>query len=61
MSVEVEGRLLNTTTIQLDHPLPNGEVLVVVRLKKRSPVPTKMYAPEDFVMEIAEKDLEELY
>jgi len=33
----------------------------VVRLKKRSPVPTKMYAPEDFVMEIAEKDLEELY
>ncbi|MEN6443383.1 MAG: hypothetical protein ABFC71_06510 [Methanoregula sp.] len=61
MPVEVGGRLLNTTTIQLDQPLPNGEDRVVVRLKKRSPVPTKMYAPEDFVMEIAEKDLEELY
>jgi len=61
MPVEVEGRLLNTTTIQLDQPLPNGEDQVVVRLKKKSPVPTKLYAPEDFVMEIAEKDLEELY
>ncbi|WP_048068422.1 hypothetical protein [Methanoregula boonei] len=61
MPVEVEGRLLNTTTIQLDQPLQNGEDQVVVRLKKRSPVPTKMYAPQDFVMEIAEKDLEELY
>jgi|WetSurMetagenome_2_1015567.scaffolds.fasta_scaffold104759_3 hypothetical protein len=61
MPVEVEGRLLNTTTIQLDQPLPNGEEHVMVRLKKRSHVPTKMYAPVDFVMEIAEKDLEELY
>jgi len=59
--VEVEGRLLNTTTIQLDRPLPNGEDHVVIRLKKKSPVPTKMNAPEDFVMEIAEKDPEELY
>lgn len=61
MPVEVEGRLLNTTTIQLDRPLPNGEDHVVVRLKKKFHVPTKMHAPEDFVMEIAEKDLEELY
>jgi len=61
MTVEVEGRLLNTTTIQLDRPLPNGEDQVVVRLKKKSMLPTKIYAPDDFVMEIAEKDLEELY
>jgi hypothetical protein len=61
MTVEVEGRLLNTTTIQLDRPLIGGEDQVVVRLKKRSLLPTKMYAPDDFVMEIAEKDLEELY
>ncbi len=40
MTVEVEGRLLNTTTIQLDRPLPNGEDQVVVRLKK------KIYAPD---------------
>lgn len=61
MPVEGEGRLLNTTTISFDQPLPNGEDHVVVRLKKKSLVPTKMYAPEDFVVEIAEKDLEELY
>ena len=60
MPVEVDGRLVNNNTIQLDQPLKNGEESVVVRLKKGLHKTTKLYAPEEFIMQIAKKDLEEL-
>lgn len=61
MPVEVDGRLVNTTTIQLDQPLENGGEKVIVRLKKRSKKTIKLTAPERFILDLAEKDLEELY
>lgn len=61
MPVEVDGRLVNTTTIQLDQPLENGGEKVIVRLKKRSKKTIKLTAPEEFILDMAEKDLEELY
>lgn len=61
MPVEVEGRLVNNMTIQLDRPLNNGQEKVIVRLRKRSHKMTKLCAPEEFILELADKDLEELY
>ncbi len=61
MPVEVDGRLVNTTTILLDQPLENGGEKVIVRLKKRSKKTIKLTAPEGFILDLAEKDLEELY
>ncbi len=34
MPVEVDGRLIDDMTIQLDQPLKSGEERVVVRLRK---------------------------
>jgi len=61
MPVEVEGRLVNNMTIQLDQPLNNGQDKVIVRLRKRPQKMTKLCAPEEFILELADKDLEELY
>jgi len=61
MPVEVEGTLINNMTIQLDQPLKNGEEKVIVRLKNRPKKMTKLYAPEEYILTLAEKDLEELY
>ncbi len=61
MPVEVNGRLIDDTTILLDQPLKPGEERVVVRLKKQPKKMTKLYAPEEYVLNLAEKDLEELY
>lgn len=61
MPVEVDGRLVNTTTIQLDQPLENGGEKVIVWLKRRSKKTIKLTAPEEFILDMAEKDLEELY
>lgn len=61
MPVEVEGTLIDNTTIRLDQPLKQGEERVIVRLKRRPKSMTKLYAPEEYVLKLAEKDLEELY
>jgi len=61
MPVEVDGKLINNMTIQLEQPLKNGEESVTVRLKKRPKKMIKLYAPEEYILELAEKDLEELY
>lgn len=52
---------LNNQTIQLEKPLKNGEERMTVRLKKNTKKTTKLYAPEEYILELAEKDLEELY
>jgi hypothetical protein len=61
MPVEVDGTLIDNTTIQLDQPLKQEEERVIVRLKRRPKKMTKLYAPEEYVLKLAEKDLEELY
>ena len=61
MPVEVDGRLIDDTTILLDQPLRRDEESVIVRLKKQPRKMTKLYAPEEYVLALAEKDLEELY
>ncbi len=38
-----------------------GEERVVVRLKKQPEKMTKLYAPEEYILKLAEKYLEELY
>ena len=45
--------------IVLDHPLANGQNEVLVRLKKKAGR-TKIPVPEQFVMMIAETDIEDL-
>ncbi len=60
MPVEVDGRLLDNVTIQLDRPLKSGEERVIVRLRRRPDKVTKLYAPEEFVLKLAEEDFEEL-
>lgn len=59
MPITVEGKMVNGRTILLEHPLANGQEEVLVRLKKR-PLRTKIHVPEPFVMEIADRDIEEL-
>mgnify|MGYP005837711327 FL=1 len=61
MPVEVDGRLIDEMTIQLDQPLKPGEERVMVRLRKHPKKKIKLYAPEEYVLKLAEKDLEELY
>ena len=61
MPVEIEGTLIDNTTIRLDQPLKSGEERVIVRLKRRHKSITKLYAPEEYVMKLAEMDIEELY
>ncbi len=61
MPVEVDGRLINNTTIHLDQPLENGGERVIVRLKRRTKKKIRLTAPEEFILDLAEKDLEELY
>lgn len=61
MPVEVNGRLIDDMTIQLDQPLKSGEERVVVRLRKHPKKKTKLHAPEEYILKLAEKDLEELY
>lgn len=60
MPVTVEGKMVDGRTIVLDQPLKNGQDEVLVRLKKKSGK-TKIPVPEQFVMMIAETDIEELY
>ena len=59
MPVTVEGKIVGGRTIVLDQPLANGQNEVLVRLKK-NPGRTKISVPEQFVMKIAETDIEEL-
>lgn len=60
MPVTVDGKMVDGRTIVLDQPLKNGQDEVLVRLKKKSGK-TKIPVPEQFVMMIAETDIEELY
>jgi hypothetical protein len=60
MPVTVEGKMVDGRTIILDHPLANGQNEVLVRLKKKASR-IKIPVPEQFVMMIAETDIEELY
>ncbi|MCP1716359.1 hypothetical protein J2T58_002236 [Methanocalculus alkaliphilus] len=53
MPGEADRPLIKTTT-QPGHPLENGGI---ERYKKI----TRLTAPEDFILDLAEKDLEELY
>ncbi len=59
MPVTVEGKMVDGRTIVLDQPLSDGQNEVLVRLKKKTGR-TKIPVPEQFVMMIAETDLEEL-
>lgn len=59
MPVTVEGKMVDGRTIVLDQPLKNGQDEVLIRLKKKSGK-TKIPVPEQFVMMIAETDIEEL-
>ena len=59
MPVIVEGRMVDKRTIQLDRPLANGQDEVLVRLGKK-PRRTKIPVPEQFVMDLADRDIEEL-
>ncbi|MDL5502514.1 MAG: hypothetical protein QSU88_04790, partial [Candidatus Methanoperedens sp.] len=43
-----------------DRPLKSNEKEILVKLKKEPIVKTKIDVPEDIVLEIAEKDIEEL-
>ncbi|MFA5296109.1 MAG: hypothetical protein WC382_11385 [Methanoregulaceae archaeon] len=52
--------MIDRRTIVLDHPLANDQDEVLVRLKKKAGR-TKIPVPEQFVMMIAETDIEELY
>jgi len=61
MPAEVDGRPIDDTTILLDQPLRRGEERVVKRLKKQPGRMTQINAPEDFVLKLAEQDLEGLY
>jgi hypothetical protein len=58
MPVTVEGKMVNGRTIALDRPLANGQDEILVRLKKKAGR-TKIVVPEQFVMQIAETDIEE--
>jgi len=60
MPVTVEGKIVNGRTILLDRPLANGSEEVLVRLTKKSSR-TKIPVPEQFVLGIADRDIEELY
>lgn len=60
MPVTVEGKLVDGRTIVLDRPLANGQNEILVRLKKKAGR-IKISVPEQFVMKIAETDIEELY
>ena len=59
MPATVDGIMLDERTIMQDHPLANGQTEVLVRLKKRAGR-TKIPVPEQFVLAIAEMDIEEL-
>jgi hypothetical protein len=58
MPVTVEGKMVDSRTIILDHPLPEKDDKVLVLLKKKTRR-TKISAPEQFVLKIAETDIEE--
>jgi len=60
MEAELCGRLVDKRTIVLDRSLKTGERVIVVRLKDDRIVKTKIDVPEEIVLEIAEKDIEEL-
>lgn len=60
MPVTVEGKMVDGRTIVLDQPLANGQDEVFARLKKKTGR-TRIAVPEQFVMMIAETDIEELY
>jgi len=59
MPVTVEGKMVNGRTIVLDRPLAHGQDEVLVRLTRKAGR-TKIPVPEQFVMAIADQDLEEL-
>ncbi|MEE8168350.1 MAG: hypothetical protein V3T58_05715 [Candidatus Hydrothermarchaeales archaeon] len=60
MPAQVYGRIIDKKTVILDRPLKIDEKEILVKLKKGPIVKTKIDASEDIVLEIAEKDLEEL-
>ena len=59
MPVTVEGKMVNGRTIVLDSPIANGQEEVLVRLTKKTGR-SKIRVPEQFVLEIADRDIEEL-
>jgi hypothetical protein len=60
MPVTVEGKMVDGRTIVLDRPLAQGQEEVLVRLTRKTGR-TKIPVPEQFVLEIADRDIEELY
>ncbi len=61
MPIEVDGRLIWKMTNQLDQSMENEGERAIVRLKNRSQKKALLTAPEEFILNMAEKDLEELY
>ncbi|CAG0963907.1 MAG: hypothetical protein MPEBLZ_02773 [Candidatus Methanoperedens nitroreducens] len=60
MSAQIYGTMLDKRTLLLNRPLKSNEKEILVKLKKEPIVKTKIDVPEDIVLEIAEKDIEEL-
>jgi len=60
MEAELCGRLVDKRTIVLDRSLTDEDRVIVVRLKEDKIVKTKIDVPEEIVLDIAEKDIEEL-
>ena len=60
MPIEISGRLIDDMTIQFDRPLKPGDERVVVRLREHPGKRIKLYAPEEYILKLAENDLEEL-
>jgi len=59
MPATVEGKMVDGRTIVLDHPLATGQQEVRVQ-NRRETGRTKIPVPEQFVLAIAEMDIEEL-
>lgn len=59
MTSTITGRMTDPTTIKLDMPLITNDLEVVVKFTKRAKR-KKIDAPESFILEIAETDIEEL-
>ena len=60
MPAQIFGKVVNERTLILNRPIKAGEKEITVKLKKEPIVRTKIAVPEDIVLEISEKDLEEL-
>jgi len=60
MPAQIYGKIVNERTLLLNRPIKAGEKEIIVKIKREPIVKTKIAVPEGIVLEISEKDLEEL-